>query len=490
MTAKARTTTVVVITEMTTENLGRLPSDDEYVRREDVDSVSGRTWFELARPAPRQKPDRPVGRRWIVLRVVAAAAVVVVGVAVVGAVASRRTAERQAINDAAHTTDLLADSVVQPAVDDGLFGGRPQSLAKIAAAVHSHVLGPNITRVKLWTNTGEIVYSDEPRLIGQRFALSPDERAVFAAPATRADVSDLSEPENRFERGNGKQLEVYRPVWTTSGQPLLFETYFRYGTVTQRAGQLWRGFAGITVSSLLLLIVFLVPVLMTLMRRLQRGQEQRAALLQAALDASDTERRRIAGTLHDGVVQELAATSFSLAGGAQQAESTGHTDEALRLADASEAVRGNISSLRSLLVDIYPANLHSAGLAAAIADLAATARRRGIAVRAELPDDVLGTLEPRAEQLVFRIAQEGLRNSIKHAAASEVRLRLGQDDGDVVFDVIDDGVGFDPATAQEAVGNGHFGIRLLADLCAQEGAGLSIRSGPGEGAWWRLRVPR
>ena len=99
-----------------------------------------------------------------------------------------------------------------------------------------------------------------------------------------------------------------------------------------------------------LLIVFLVPVLLTLMRRLQRGQEQRAALLQAALDASDTERRRIAGTLHDGVVQELAATSFSLAGGAQRAESMGRTDEACRLVDASEAVRGNIASLRSLLV--------------------------------------------------------------------------------------------------------------------------------------------
>jgi signal transduction histidine kinase len=476
--------------DMTTEEVGLIRPDTAPARSEDVDSSSERAWFELARPTAQRQPDRPVGRRWILLRVVAAAVIVVVGVAVVGAVASRRTAERQAVNDAAHAADLLADSVVQPAVDDGLLSGRPQSVAKVATAVHKHVLGPNITRVKLWTSTGEIVYSDEPRLIGQRFALSPDERAVFAEPATRADVTDLSEPENRFERGNGKLLEVYRPVWTASGQPLLFESYFRYGTVTQRAGQLWRGFAGITLSSLLLLIVFLVPVLMSLMRRLQRGQEQRAALLQAALDASDTERRRIAGTLHDGVVQELAATSFSLAGGAQQAESRGRTDEAHRLVEASEAVRGNIASLRSLLVDIYPANLHSAGLAAAIADLAATARRRGITVRAELPDDVLVTLEPRAEQLIFRVAQEGLRNTIKHAGATEVRLRLSEDHGDAIFDVIDDGVGFDPATAQEAAGNGHFGIRLLADLCSQEGAGLAVSSRPGAGTWWRLRIPR
>lgn len=489
--AAAQAMTVAAGTDMTTHDLDRSILDPEPARTADIFSAADRIWVKLSTPALSRQPEKPVDRRWILLRVAAAAMIVVVGVAIVGSVASRRTAERQAINDAAHTTDLLADSVVQPAVDDGLFDGRPQSLDKIATAVHSHVLGPAITRVKLWTDTGDIVYSDEPRLIGDRFKLSPDERAVFAHPATRADVTDLSEPENRFERGNGKLLEVYRPVWTASGRPLLFETYFPYSTVTQRAGQLWRGFAGITLSSCLLLIVLLVPVLLSLLRRLQRGQEQRAALLQAALDASDVERRRIAGTLHDGVVQELAATSFSLAGGAQQAKSAGRRDEGERLGAASEAVRGNIASLRSLLVDIYPANLHSAGLAAALADLAATVRRRGTAVRIELPDDVLVTLEPRAEQLIFRVAQEGLRNALKHAAATEVRLRLGEsEDGGIVFDVIDDGIGFDPAVVRDAAGAGHFGIRLLADLCAHEGAGLAVSSRPGAGTWWRLLIPR
>jgi signal transduction histidine kinase len=492
-TAKTRATTVVALPDVTTQDLDRPYADPNSAAIPYASSNNEPEWVELSAPVSNRQSDSPVDRRWILLRVVAAALIVVAGVVIVGSVASRRTAERQAINNAAHTTDVLADSVVQPAVNDGLFDGQPQSLAKLAAVVHDHVLGPTITRVKLWTDTGEIVYSDEPRLIGERFSLSPDERAVFADPATRADVTDLNEPENRFERGNGKLLEVYRPVWTASGRPLLFETYSPYGAVTQQAGQLWRGFAGITLSSCLLLIVLLVPVLLSLLGRLQRGQQQRAALLQAALDASDAERRRIAGTLHDGVVQELAATSFSLAGGAQQARSAGRPDEAGRLGEASEAVRGNIAGLRSLLVDIYPATLHSAGLAAAIGDLAASARRRVTAIRLELPDDVLASLEPPAEQLIFRVAQEGLRNAIKHAAASEVRLRLGEEPGqhgDIVFDVIDDGIGFDPGPVRDVAGNGHFGIRLLADLCAHEGAGLAVRSRPGSGAWWRLRIPR
>ncbi len=99
-------------------------------------------------------------------------------------------------------------------------------------------------RVKVWSRDGEILWSDEPRLIGDVFSLGPEEQEVIEHPATRADVSDLDEPENRYERGNGKLLEVYRPVWTPDGTPLLFETYARYDTVVARSGQLWRASPG------------------------------------------------------------------------------------------------------------------------------------------------------------------------------------------------------------------------------------------------------
>ena len=66
---------------------------------------------------------QPVRMRRIFVQVIAAAAVVLVAVAVVGVFASRRVAERQSVNDAAQTTDLLAESVVQPALEDGLLTG-------------------------------------------------------------------------------------------------------------------------------------------------------------------------------------------------------------------------------------------------------------------------------------------------------------------------------------------------------------------------------
>ena len=54
-------------------------------------------------------------------------------------------------------------------------------------------------------------------------------RCRVGAPRTQAEITDLSRPENTFERSQGKLLEVYRPVWTPDGHELLFETYFRYG---------------------------------------------------------------------------------------------------------------------------------------------------------------------------------------------------------------------------------------------------------------------
>ena len=97
--------------------------------------------------------------------------------------------------------------------------------------------GGSLVRVKIWSADGRILYSDESRLIGDRFALDAEELEVFERPATRSEVSDLSAPENRFERAAGRKLlEVYRPVWTPDRRPLLFETYSAYDAVTARTG--------------------------------------------------------------------------------------------------------------------------------------------------------------------------------------------------------------------------------------------------------------
>jgi len=446
-------------------------------------------WLRLGGTEARTPLERPVRPQTVVIQVIAGTLAVVIGVAVAGAFASRRVAEREAVTDAAHTTDLIARQVVQPAITNGLLSGNPAALAAIDGVVRHQVLSPSLVRVKLWTAAGRIVYSDEPRLIGKTFPLGRQERAALAHPTVHAEVSDLHRPENRFERGHGKLLEVYQPVWTPSGQPLLFETYSPYKQVTQRTGELWRGFAGITISSVLILVALLLPILWRLLNRITRAQSQRELLLQRAFDASEDERRRIAGTLHDGPVQELAATSFAVAGAAERAAGSGQPELAEMLATAAGVVRASIRGLRSLLVDIYPPSLTTAGLVPALTDLTEVLSARSIATHLELAEDAAARLPPDRQQLVFRIARECLRNAARHASARNVGVRLFRHGHATVLEIDDDGGGFDPAQVLGHAEDGHFGLRILTDVAANAGADLLLATAPGAGCRWRLEVP-
>jgi signal transduction histidine kinase len=441
------------------------------------------TWVTIADGGLTRVDERPVRTSRVFVQVGLIAALVIGLVAGLGVIAARRTAEREAVNAAAQVTDLLADAVVQPALRDQLLSSAPAATrTRLDRVVRRQVLGHAVVRVKLWAPDGRIVYSDEPRLVGRRFALGAEESAALSHPATEAEVTDLRRPENRFERGQGKLLEVYRPVWTPSGKPLLFETYTRYTAVTSRTRQLWLGFGGIMLSSLLVLVVLLLPLLWALLDRLRSSQRHRELLLQHAVDASAEERQRIAGTLHDGVVQELVATSFAVAVAADQADASRQPELASRLRAAAGSVRASIGGLRSLLVDIYPPSLRAAGLPAALADLAATVRARGIDVTVDLPDTATPTrLDAENEQLVFRVAQECVRNAVKHAGARTVRIALSADEGRTVLKVADDGAGFDLQAARGAETEGHLGLRLVADLARQAGATLRLAAAPGAG---------
>ena len=103
---------------------------------------------------------------------------------------------------------------MQPRLSNGVVGGDAASLAAIDALVVDGVLRDPIVRVKIWAPDGTIVYSDVPELIGERFDLGTDELAALRTNTVEADISNLSEPENRFERDFGQLLEVYLPVAT------------------------------------------------------------------------------------------------------------------------------------------------------------------------------------------------------------------------------------------------------------------------------------
>jgi signal transduction histidine kinase len=332
------------------------------------------------------------------------------------------------------------------------------------------------------------VYSDEPALVGKRFALPTDERRLFVqGSGADAQLSDLSKPENRFERREGKLLEAHTLIHTPNGTPVLFEIYQRFGSVSASAERQLSALAPPLLGGLLVLLLFQVPLAWSMAGRLQRGHRERERLLASAVESSAQERRRIAADLHDGVVQDLAGIAFGLAPLAEEADRRGAAQQAAALRDAVARLRQGVRDLRTLLVEIHPPSLDAAGLEAALSDLLSPLDAEGIATELHVDEHTTNGSEDNA--LVYRVAHEAVRNVREHAAAAEVRIEVTRPTPSVTRMVIeDDGRGFDEGQRERRGAEGHVGLTLLEDLVRQAGGRLSVRSREGEGTTVELEL--
>jgi two-component system NarL family sensor kinase len=406
--------------------------------------------------------------------------------------AGHRAARSESLADARATNGLLASLLIEPHLSDGVLTGDPRARAALDEVVEGALRKAAVVRIKIWNGDSRIVYSDDPRLVGRRFPLSAEKQRILRNGGTLAEPTSLREEENVFERQQeNRLLEVYRQITTPAGDRLLLETYFEYGQVTSREVALWLTFAPISASVLLAMLLVQLPLARRMIHQVREGDAERLRLHARAADASTAERRQIAHDLHDGVVQSLSAAPLlmSHADDRLRARAGGDAEDreaanGLRL--ATTAVRRSVASLRSLLIDIYPPHLAQAGLSAALTDLAARLHVAGVQPELDIPDGL--DLPPEIDALLFRVAQETLLNSAKHAHAKTVRLTLSQQDDLVTMEIRDDGVGFDPGAIPADTGTGHFGMRVLNDLAEAAGATLELATAPGWGTALRLQV--
>src|SRR4051812_10536690 len=379
----------------------------------------------------------------------------------------------------------LEGALVESAgLTDGVLHRDPGALAKLDDLVQGRVLSDSVVRVKLWSRDGTILYSDEPALIGRRFRLGDEEQELFLTGGADADISDLSKPENRYERQEGKLLEAHTPIRTPDGTQVLFETYQRFGSISASAARLLRALALPLVAGLLVLLLLQLPLAASLARRLRRGHEEREQLLRSAVESSARERRRIASDLHDGVVQDLAGVAFGLAPLAEDAARRGADGEASALRGAVARLRQGVRDMRTLLVAIHPPSLESTGLEAALHDLLSPLEAEGIATELEVHD---GT---GSDELVYRAAREALRNVQEHAGARAVRVSVTHPRaGATRLVVADDGRGFAPGDRAARGEEGHVGLTLLESLVREARGRLDVRSAPGVGTTVQMELP-
>jgi signal transduction histidine kinase len=194
--------------------------------------------------------------------------------------------------------------------------------------------------------------------------------------------------------------------------------------------------------------------------------------------AQDDERRKLERNLHDGAEQQLVALAAKL----RLAEFLVERDPSATktmLTDLRTETGEALDSLRDLARRIYPPQLADKGLAAALESEA----RKG-SVPTKVRSEGIGRYPPDVESAVYFCALQALNNVAKHAGATRAEVRLAQADGELTFEVSDDGDGFDPAQTGHGTG-----LQAMADRLDAIGGTLKVHSQPGKGVQVTGRVP-
>ncbi|HEX6289497.1 MAG TPA: GAF domain-containing sensor histidine kinase [Herpetosiphonaceae bacterium] len=234
------------------------------------------------------------------------------------------------------------------------------------------------------------------------------------------------------------------------------------------------------VANVLALAIERVTARQTLEQQIEHARLVTAAQDQAVLE----ERQRLARELHDSVTQALYGVTLHAGAATRLLESGDVATTAENLRVLQETAQEALDEMRLLIFELRPPVLEQVGLAAAL-----QARLNSVEGRANLETrlivDGVGDLPLLVQEALYRITQEALNNTLKHAHAGCITVQLRQVQSRVILEIIDDGVGFNPAAAQET---GGLGLRGIAERVAQLNGTLTLQSAPQDGSLLRVEI--
>lgn len=223
-------------------------------------------------------------------------------------------------------------------------------------------------------------------------------------------------------------------------------------------------------------------------RQVQSAQQSLHSYIGAITQGQEEERRRLARELHDDTIQALIAlkqrvqlTRRSLPAGASPPP---------LLAELEALAEQTIEDLRRIIRALRPIYLEDLGLVAALEMLA---NETGQLAHIKVEFQSAGherRLAGDVELALYRMAQETLNNAIHHAQAAQATLRIEFEPEFVRVDISDNGIGFDvPGSPAQFAPSGHFGLLGLHERAQLIGAGLEIKSEPGQGTHIIISLP-
>ncbi|NBV23861.1 MAG: response regulator [Proteobacteria bacterium] len=221
-----------------------------------------------------------------------------------------------------------------------------------------------------------------------------------------------------------------------------------------------------------------------------RAEEALRALPHQIMAAQETERRRVARELHDGVSQLLASVRFRLQ--TVEGRLPDRADRQLRteVTKAKNYLGSALQEVRSISHNLRPRELDDFGLVAALGSAADEMREHaGLRVECHL-ERLRKRLPPETELAIYRIFQEAVANVFKHAAAKTIEIRLAREANGVSLSVSDDGRGFvTGARRRDNAARSSLGMVNMRERAEFIGGSLVVKSVPGEGTTIQVWAP-
>lgn len=421
--------------------------------------------------------------------------------------------ETNAVNRAAAISAVYLESMSAAQLHDWQSGG------VVAAKTHEEldrifVDGPlhrEVFRFKLWDSSGRIVYSSDHEQIGLRFPVKGPLAAALEG-SVQPRISKLMDSDNQPEQARWKELlEVYVPIRSSAIGEIIAvaEFYLSVDTLKHdiRTAQ-QRSWALVAASTLgiYLLLFSLVRKANNTINEQQRDLRFQLQQLRSVLDENERMREqlreagvsttalneefliRIAADLHDGPAQTIAFALMRFDEFSSTCRRCSFSPD-----DAGHELNSIQKALQSSLRDVRKISSGLAIPGMAELSLAETARRAvrdfehmsGQTVRTEI-DDALHKAPLSVKITVYRLLQESLTNSWRHAPGGAPLVQVQKIDDQVMVTITDHGAGFDPHAPAVA---GRLGLTFMRERVRLLGGVFEIDSAPGRGTCIRARLP-
>ena len=216
-------------------------------------------------------------------------------------------------------------------------------------------------------------------------------------------------------------------------------------------------------------------------RQLTTRERAHGNFAEQVIAAQESERRRLAGDIHDGISQRLVGLTYRLDAAARAVDDADQASAALQLEKARDLVDLTLAEARSAIHGLRPPVLDDLGLRGGLASLAASVAEVDLVL--ELVDE---RLPEHIEVALYRIAQESIQNVVKHSRALVATVRFTVDGGVARLEVSDRGVGFERVPGMSHDG---YGMLSMAERAELVGGELTVQSKPGVGTTVAVRIP-